>query len=66
MYSHEIRRLLEEKKYLVSIKEYIEIIRSSQVDHIEYKNQQFYIWTTDGYEFKLQIERNNNGKHNNR
>lgn len=66
MYSHEIRKLLEEKKYLVSIKEYIEIIRSPQVDHIVYKNQQFHIWTTDGYEFKLQIERNNNGKHNNR
>ena len=60
MYSHEIRKLLEEKKYLISIQEYIEIIRSPQIDHVEYKNQQFVLWTTDGYQFKLQIRKENN------
>lgn len=57
MYNWEIRKLLEQKKYLVSIQEYIEIIRSPQVDHVEYKNQQFYIWTTNGENFKLQIKK---------
>jgi uncharacterized protein YjbK len=57
MYSYEIRQLLEAKQYLVSIKEYEQIIKSPQVDHVIYKNQQFYIWTTDGYEFKLQIRK---------
>ena len=62
MYSHEIKELLERKKYLISVKEYVQIISSPQVDHVEYKNQQFYIYTTDGYEFKLKIERSKNGK----
>ena len=62
MYSHEIRELLERKKYLISVKEYVQIIRSPQVDHVEYKNQLFYIYTTDGYEIKLKIERSQNGK----
>lgn len=57
MYSYEIRKLLEEKRYLISVKEYIQIIRSPQVDHIVYKNQQFYVWTTDGFEFKFLVKR---------
>lgn len=56
MYSNEIKRLLEEKQYLISVKEYIQIIKSPQVNHIQYKNQQFYIWTEDGYEFVLKIK----------
>lgn len=57
MYSYEIKQLLEAKQYLISIQDYIEIIRSPQVDHVEYKNQQFHIWTNDGYQFKLQIRK---------
>lgn len=57
MYSHEIEKLLELRNNLVSIKEYIEIIRSPQVDHVEYKGQAFRIYTTDGYQFKLQIRK---------
>ncbi|MBR2248680.1 MAG: hypothetical protein IKE89_03440 [Bacilli bacterium] len=57
MYSEEIKRLIEQRNYLISIKEYIGIIRSPQVDHVIYKNQEFNIWTTDGYKFKLQIRK---------
>lgn len=56
MYSEEIKRLLELRNYYVSIKEYIEIIRSPQVDHVTYKNQQFILWTNDGYQFVLKIK----------
>jgi hypothetical protein len=56
MYSYEIEQLLRTKNYLISVKEYIQIIKSPQVDHIVYKNQQFYIWTTDHYQFVLKIK----------
>lgn len=59
MYSHEIQQLLELRNNLVSIKEYIQIIKSPQIDHILYKGQMFHIWTTDDYEFKLQIRKEN-------
>ena len=57
MYSEEIKNLLEIRNNLVSIKEYIQIIKSPQIDHVIYKGQQFHIWTTDGYQFKLQIRK---------
>lgn len=57
MYSYEIQKLLELKNNLVSLKEYIQIIKSPQIDHVLYKGQQFYIWTTDGYSFKLTIRK---------
>ena len=57
MYSHEIQALLELKNNLVSVKEYIQIIKSPQIDHVLYKGQQFHIWTTDGYYFKLTLKR---------
>lgn len=56
MYSHEIEKLLELRNNLVSVKEYIEIIKSPQVDHIVYKGQLFHIYTTDGYQFVLKIK----------
>jgi len=57
MYSEEIKKLLEQRNYLVSMKEYVKIVKSPQVDHVIYKNQEFNIWTTDGYKFKLQIRK---------
>lgn len=57
MYSEEIQQLLDLRNNLVSIKEYIQIIRSPQIDHVLYKGQQFHIWTTDGYYFKLTLKR---------
>lgn len=57
MYSDEIQKLLELRNYYISVKEYIEIVKSPQIDHIKYENQGFKIWTTDGYYFKLRLRR---------
>lgn len=57
MYSEEIQKLLELRNYYVTCKEYIQIIKSPQIDHIKYENGGFTIWTTDGYYFKLRLRR---------
>ena len=57
MYSYEIEQLLKIRNNLVSIKEYIQIISSPQVDHIKYEDEVFKIWTNDGYKFELKIRR---------
>lgn len=56
MYSYEIQKLLELRNYYVSVKEYEQIIKSPQVDHIKYEGQSFKIWTKDGYQFVLKIK----------
>jgi hypothetical protein len=58
MYSEEIANLLKMRYNLVSIKEYLQIAESPQVDHIKYENEEFKIYTTDGYAFTLRIRRN--------
>ena len=60
MYSYEIEALLRVRNNLVSLKEYIDICNSSQVDHVEYKDDEFHIWTNDNYSFKLKIKREHN------
>lgn len=55
MYSHEIEQLLKLKNNLVTIKEYLKITESSQIDHIKYDNGLFYLWTIDNYKFVLKI-----------
>lgn len=55
MYSEEIKRLLEIKRNLVTLKEYIQIVDSPQVDHVLYKDDEFHLWTTDNYYFRLKI-----------
>lgn len=57
MYSNEIENLLKFKNYLISVQDYLEIIKSPQIDHIKYENQGFSIWTTDGYSFKLKLRK---------
>ena len=57
MYSYEIQKLLELRNYYVTYREYIQIIKSPQIDHIKYENQGFSIWTTDGYTFKLRLKK---------
>lgn len=42
---------------MISYKEYIQIIKSPQIDHIKYENQGFSIWTNDGYYFKLRLRK---------
>lgn len=56
MYSHEIQELLKIRNNLVSIKEYLKIINSPQIDHIKYDNGLFYLWTNDNYKFILKIK----------
>ena len=58
MYSHEIQKLLELRQNIVSYREYIEIIKSPQIDHVKYENGSFKIWTNDGYCFKLTLRKN--------
>jgi hypothetical protein len=53
LYSHEIQKLLELRNNIVSYKEYIEIIKSPQIDHVKYVGDGFRIWTNDGYVFRL-------------
>lgn len=55
MYSYEIENLLKLKNYLVSVQEYLEIVKSPQIDHIKYENDMFHLWTNDEYKFTLKI-----------
>ncbi len=57
MYSNEIENLLKFKNYLISVQDYLEIIKSPQIDHIKYENDMFYLWTNDNYSFTLKIRR---------
>ena len=57
MYSHEIQKLLELRNNIVSIKEYIEITKSPQVDHVKYTGDGFKIWTKDGYAFRFSLRK---------
>jgi hypothetical protein len=59
MYSYEIAKLLKIRQNLVSIQEYLEIIKSPQIDHIKYENDTFFLWSNDGYSFTLKIRREN-------
>lgn len=55
MYSKEIKELLRMRNNLVSVKEYLEICNSSQIDHIKYEDNKFKIWSSDNYYFELKI-----------
>lgn len=57
MYSYEIEKLLKIRNNLVSIKEYLAITDSPQIDHIKYDNGLFYLWTTDNCKFVLKIRK---------
>lgn len=57
MYSEEIANLLKMRYNLVSIKEYLQITESPQIDHIKYENNTFFLWSNDGYSFKLKIKK---------
>lgn len=59
MYSHEIQELLKVRNNLISVKDYIEICNSPQVDHIKFDNGLFKLWTTDNYKFVLKTRKEN-------
>lgn len=59
MYSHEIKRLLIIRNYILSVKEYSDIVQtSSQIDHVKYNDEtnEFTMWTKDNYTFKFKIQ----------
>lgn len=57
MYSEEIKQLLELKNYVLELKEYIEVIRTSpQIDYIKYEDNHFQFYTTDKFHFKFKIK----------
>ena len=57
MYSYEIEQLMQLKNYLISIKDYCEIVATSpQIDHILYNQDHFEIYTNDYYKFKFKIK----------
>lgn len=63
MYSEEIKQLLELKNYVLELKEYIEVIRTSpQIDRIKYENNQFLFDTTDNFHLKFKIKEINKDK----
>lgn len=58
MYSWEIEELIELRNQLISIQEYVEIIKTSpQIDHIQYKKNHFEMFTNDGYKFRFKIKK---------
>ena len=57
MYSEEIAKLLKLRQNLVSVQEYLEIVKSPQIDHIKYEDDTFFLWSNDGYSFKLKIKK---------
>ena len=56
MYSHEIKRLLELKNNLITIKEYKAITDSPQIKKTIIVFDMIYLWTTDNYRFILKIK----------
>lgn len=56
MYSWEIQKLLKLRNNLVTVKEYLDICNSTQVNHVKYENDEFTICTKDKYVFKLKIK----------
>ena len=57
MYSHEIQELLKVRNNLISVKEYLKIIKSPQINQIKFDDEQFYLWTDDNYKFTLKIRK---------
>lgn len=57
MYSYEIEQLMQLKNFLIDIKDYCEIVKTSpQIDHIIYKDNNFEMYTNDYYKFKFKIK----------
>lgn len=60
MYSHEIKELLEYKKYLLKVEEYLLICNTSpQINRVKYNayDDSFEIWTDDKYYWNFKLEK---------
>ena len=63
MYSWEIKQLMELRNYLLSVKEYDEICKTSpQIVRVTYHpfDDYFYIKTSDEYEFNFKVKKIDN------
>ena len=56
MYSHEIQELLRLKNNLITVRDYLRIIESPQINNIKFDNEKFYIYTNDGYNFAFKVK----------
>lgn len=59
MYSQEIKKLLEEKNYLLEVKEYMNILETSpQIFYNAYDKEKnlFHLKTDDRYDFKFKVK----------
>lgn len=57
MYSYEIDNIVKENNYNVPSSVYETLISLPQINHIKYDaySDDFQIWTTDGYYWKIKI-----------
>ena len=58
MYSWEIQQLMEYKNYLLTCKEYIDMVfGSSQINRVRYNpySNDYEIWTNDNYYVKFKV-----------
>ena len=56
MYTSEIVELVKLKKYLIEYEEYIKICDSPQVDHVDYSDGQFNIFSNDGLSIRVKVK----------
>ena len=52
----EIINLLKLKKYILTLDEYLEIIKNEQVRNVYYKDDNFHMITDDNYELVFKIK----------
>ena len=55
MYSEEILNYLKNKKFLLTVEEYLKIIESPQIREVFYNDKHFFMTTDDGYKFSFKI-----------
>ena len=51
-----LEELIKLRNYLISVKEYLKIVESPQVNHVKYENDEFTCWTSDNYVFKFRLQ----------
>ena len=57
MNTNEIIELLKLKKYILTLDDYLEIIKNEQVRKIYYKDDNFHMITDDNYELIFKIKK---------
>lgn len=57
MYTWEIDDLVRERDNILSVRDYIQVCRSPQVDHIKRDDDMIQIWTKDGGYWNIRIKK---------